>query len=78
MRKNMRHHKHSRLPFKGGKSIMADGICKHCRHRKTKLLQGKIVSDYCKKYGNPLCFPECYTCNGFNRSIKSILRLIGA
>ncbi len=53
-----------------------NGICKHCGHRKIKKLHGVIVSDYCKKYGNPRCFPECLNCRGFSRSLKSRLGLI--
>lgn len=51
-------------------------ICPHCRHRKTKHLNGYVVADYCKKYGNPRCFPECCRCGGFSRSLKSRLGLV--
>ena len=53
-----------------------EGICKYCRHRKIKYLKGTIIADYCKKYGNPRCFPECLECRGFSRSLKSRLGLI--
>ena len=55
---------------------MTDGICNHCRHRKTKYLKGTMVSDYCRKYGNPRCFPKCMECAGFSRSLKSRLGLV--
>lgn len=51
-------------------------ICPHCRHRKTKYLDGIKVVDCCRKYGNPRCFPNCLTCSGFSRSLKSRLGLV--
>ena len=59
---------------------MADGICKHCKHRKTKKLNGNVVSDRCEKefyaFFNPVCFPDCVKCDKFERSWKSRLGLV--
>lgn len=55
---------------------MTDGICNHCRYRKIKYFKGTKVSDCCKRYGNPRCFPKCLECVGFSRSLKSRLGLV--
>lgn len=55
---------------------MTDGICNHCRYRKIKYFRGYIIADYCKRYGNPRCFPKCERCGGFSRSLKSRLGLV--
>ena len=55
---------------------MTDGICKHCRHYKTKSFKGMLIAEYCRKYGNPRCFPSCLRCEGFSRSLKSRLGLV--
>ena len=50
-------------------------LCPHCRHRKIKFFKGQITTNHCKK-GNPRCYPNCYTCGWFSRSLKSRLGMI--
>jgi hypothetical protein len=51
-------------------------LCKHCRHYKQTYLQGKLVSDYCKKDGTTH-FLKVTRCKWFSQSLKSRLNLIG-
>ena len=59
--------------LKKGVTRMAD-ICLHCKHHKTKYLNGKLVSDYC----NLGVWNHYYllTCTYFKRSWKSRLGLV--
>lgn len=49
-------------------------ICLHCRHHKTKYLNGKLVSDYCDLavWHHHHILQCCY----FKRSLKSRLGLV--
>ena len=49
-------------------------ICEHCKNYKTKHLNGKLASEYCKKYECPLHY--FIKCNGFSRSWKSRLGFV--
>lgn len=49
-------------------------ICEHCKHYKTKKLNGVIVSEYCKKSKGSLHY--FLKCSGWSRSWKSRLGLI--
>ena len=49
-------------------------ICEHCRHYKTKKLNGVIVSEYCKKeQGGLHYYIKCHIWSG---SLKSRLGLV--
>ena len=48
-------------------------ICEHCKHYKTKKLNGVIVSEYCKKSKTLHHFIKC---KDWSRSLKSRLGLV--
>ena len=50
-------------------------LCSHCRHRKIKFFKGQVTVDHCKK-SNLACYPNCYMCDWFSRSLKSRLGMI--
>ena len=56
------------------KGVARMSICEHCRHYKTKKLNGKIVSECCKKRSNRL--HDFIECDMWSRSWKSRLGLV--
>ena len=51
-----------------------EDICLHCKHHKTKSINGIIVADYCKKRNANHHW--LIKCSDFSRSLKSRLGLI--
>ena len=49
-------------------------ICEHCKHYKTKTLNGVIVSEYCKKGSGNIHW--VLKCPYWSRSLKSRLGLV--
>ena len=55
------------------RGVLWMSICEHCKHYKTKKLNGVIVSEYCKKGGPVHSYIKC---NSWSRSWKSRLGLV--